>query len=74
MEPLWVRLPPLLTLSLLIISLVVTPVNKVVYNSQVMSFGNGGSDVGPVTKRLYDRVRGIQNGDDADKFNWMVEV
>ena len=52
----------------------VTPVNKVVYNNQVMSFGNGGSDVGPTTKRLYDRVRGIQNGDAPDKFDWMVEV
>lgn len=51
-----------------------TPVNKVVYNNQVMSFGNGGGDVGPMTKRLYDRVRGIQNGDAEDKFKWMVGI
>ena len=55
-------------------AVVVTPVNKVVYRDQVASIGAEGVKVGPVIKRLYDRVRGIQVGDEEDKLGWMVDI
>lgn len=36
-------------------------------------FGNP-SEVGPTTRRLYDRVRAIQNGEEEDKHNWNFKV
>ena len=53
--------------------MVVTPVNKIVYMDKVAVISEG-SDVGPVTRKLYSRVRAIQNGESEDKFNWMIEI
>ena len=55
-------------------AVVVTPVNKVVYKDRVASIGSPESPVGPVMKKLYDRVRSIQKGEEKDKFGWMVDV
>lgn len=41
--------------------------------SKIYQFGNG-NDVGPVTKKLYQRIRDIQNGHIEDKYNWLVKV
>ena len=30
--------------------------------------------VGPTTRRLYDRVRAIQNGEEEDKYDWLFKV
>jgi branched-chain amino acid aminotransferase len=30
--------------------------------------------VGPTTRRLYDRVRAIQNGEEEDKYGWLFKV
>ena len=54
-------------------AVVVTPVSKIVFKDKVAIISEG-SDVGPVTRKLYSRVRAIQNGEAADKFNWMVEI
>jgi branched-chain amino acid aminotransferase len=54
-------------------AVVVTPVNKIVYMNRVAQISEG-LDVGPVTRKLYNRVRGIQNGEAEDKFGWMIEV
>ena len=51
-------------------AVVVTPVDKIVYKDRVATLsGNVG-----VIKKLYDRVRSIQNGEEDDRFGWMVEV
>ncbi len=55
-------------------AVVVTPVNKVVYKDKVVNIGSPENPVGPVMKKLYDRVRSIQKGEEKDKFGWMVDV
>lgn len=52
-------------------AVVVTPVDRVVYRGDVSTIS---LEVGPVLRRLYDRVRAIQNGDEVDTFKWMMEV
>ena len=56
---------------------IVTPVNRVIYGDQVVSIVHGRESegaVGPVLKKLYNRIRNIQNGDEEDKFNWLEEL
>ena len=54
-------------------AVVVTPVSKVIYQDKVVSVGSGDA-AGPVMKSLYQRVRGIQKGEEEDRFGWMVDV
>ena len=42
-------------------------------NGQGASVGEV-AGVGPVMRKLYERIRRIQVGEEADKFNWLVEV
>ena len=51
-------------------AVVVTPVDKIVYKDRVATLN---ANVG-VIKKLYDRVRSIQNGEEDDRFGWMIEV
>lgn len=53
-------------------AVVVTPVNKVMYQNRVANIGNSDT-VGPVIKKLYDKVRALQQGDIEDKFGWLLE-
>ena len=53
-------------------AVVVTPVNKVMYQNRVANIGTTDS-VGPVIKMLYDKVRALQQGDIPDKFGWLLE-
>lgn len=53
-------------------AVVVTPVNKVCYKDKVTTIG--GESTGPVMQSLYDRIRGIQNGETEDKHGWMAEI
>eukprot|EP01036_Dinobryon_divergens_P023586 gene23586-31946_t len=58
-------------------AVVVTPVNKIYYGDQIANIVHGQeseSAVGPVLKKLYNRIRNIQNGDEKDKFNWLEEL
>lgn len=57
-------------------AVVVTPVNKIVYKDEVIKIGSGADEkaIGPVTAKLYARVRAIQQGEEPDKFGWTVPV
>ncbi len=54
-------------------AVVVTPVNKIVYQDEVIKVGDE-KVIGPVTSKLYERVRAIQQGREPDKFGWTVKV
>jgi len=50
---------------------VITPIHKVVDTDQDRVYTFGASDhPGPVTRKLYETLVGIQNGDVEDKFGW----
>jgi branched-chain amino acid aminotransferase len=58
-------------------AVVVTPVGSITRlstDSEVTQYQFGAKDeIGPVTRRLYDRVRAIQNGEEEDKYGWNVK-
>lgn len=55
-------------------AVVVTPVGKVTTaDGTVYEFGNN-EEIGPITRRLYDQVRAIQNGESADIHGWNQKV
>jgi branched-chain amino acid aminotransferase len=60
-------------------AVVVTPVGSITRidtatgESKQYSFGEKDA-IGPVTRRLYDRVRAIQNGQEEDVYGWNVKV
>lgn len=48
-----------------------------VYGGKVVPIVDDGADadgVGPVLRKLYNRIRRIQVGEEEDKFNWMYDV
>ena len=51
---------------------VVSPVNKLRYEDEVMHIGDGG--IGELTQKLYDELTGIQWGKREDKRGWRVTV
>ncbi|MHB8834336.1 MAG: branched-chain amino acid aminotransferase [Candidatus Methylomirabilia bacterium] len=51
---------------------VVSPVGVLGYKDDIVTVGSGG--VGPVTRRLYDTLTGIQYGLLPDTFGWMHQV
>lgn len=57
-------------------AVVVTPVGSVtrLQGDDVKRYEFGGGEIGPSTRRLYDRVRAIQNGEVDDKYGWNVLV
>ena len=57
-------------------AVVVTPVGSVTRLSgdDVKRYEFGGGEIGPTTRRLYDRVRAIQNGEVEDTYGWNVLV
>ena len=52
-------------------AVVITPVSEIHYKDKVIKYGE---ECGPVSKRLYDRIRAIQDGEAEDTHNWMLEV
>ena len=52
-------------------AVVVTPVGKIVYGDKVIDYG--WKEIGPMLKKLYDEMTGIQYGERPDNHNWMVE-
>ena len=52
-------------------AVVVTPVHRIFYGDRTFTFGE---EIGPVLKKLYDEMTGIQYGERPDKHHWMVEV
>jgi branched-chain amino acid aminotransferase len=55
-------------------AVVVTPVNKIMYKNSLAVIGDKNTSVGPTLKKLYSRVRSLQQGEEEDKFGWMTEV
>jgi branched-subunit amino acid aminotransferase/4-amino-4-deoxychorismate lyase len=41
---------------------------------RVWTFGENPDEIGPVTRKLYDQVRAIQNGEQPDLHGWNVQV
>lgn len=57
-------------------AVVVTPVDKLYYKDHVMKFGGelGITPENSTINKLYKRIRRIQNGEETDKFNWLVDL
>jgi branched-chain amino acid aminotransferase len=55
-------------------AVVVTPVNKIFQGEDCINIIDDPALVGTTTQKLYDRVRGIQNGELEDKFGWMEPI
>ncbi|MBR1692141.1 MAG: branched-chain amino acid aminotransferase [Lachnospiraceae bacterium] len=53
---------------------VISPVGKIVDHGKEICFPSGMSEMGPVTKKLYDTLTGIQLGRIEDKFGWLYEI
>lgn len=51
---------------------VISPVGKFKWSNTVITVGDGG--IGPLTRRLYDELTGIQYGRVKDGFGWVKEV
>ncbi|MCP3967708.1 MAG: branched-chain amino acid aminotransferase [Lentisphaerae bacterium] len=52
-------------------AVVITPVGKIVHGEKVYEYGD---TIGPVLKKLYDEMTGIQYGEIPDRHHWMLEV
>jgi len=53
---------------------VISPVGKVVNHGEEICFPSGMTEMGPVTKKLYDTLTGIQMGHIEDKFGWVKTI
>lgn len=51
---------------------VVSPVNKLRYENEIMNIGDG--SIGELTQKLYDELTGIQWGKKEDPYGWRVTV
>lgn len=52
---------------------VITPIRGIEYNGKLLVFCSG-NEVGPVTKKLYDTLTGIQFGDLEPPEGWLLKV
>ncbi len=53
---------------------VISPVGKIVDHGKEICLPAGMDEMGPVTKKLYETLTGIQQGKIEDKFGWVVEI
>jgi branched-chain amino acid aminotransferase len=51
---------------------VISPVGDMRWKNREIQINKG--DIGPLSKRLYDAITGIQTGELPDKYGWTVEV
>ncbi|HAA25858.1 MAG TPA: branched chain amino acid aminotransferase [Ruminiclostridium sp.] len=51
---------------------VISPVGELNLDGKVITINNG--EIGPVSKRLYDTITGIQYGRIPDKFGWIEQI
>jgi branched-chain amino acid aminotransferase len=54
-------------------AVVITPVHSIRHGETMYTFGKD-NEAGPTLTRLYNEIRGIQDGDIPDRFGWMVPV
>lgn len=52
---------------------VISPVGSLTYKGKKHVFGSE-TKAGPITQKLYDTLFGIQVGDLADNYNWVVKL
>ena len=58
-------------------AVVVTPVGSITRlgeDGQETTYEFGAHEIGETTKRLYKRVRAIQNGEEEDKYGWNMKI
>ncbi|MDD3051782.1 MAG: branched-chain amino acid aminotransferase [Candidatus Cloacimonetes bacterium] len=53
---------------------VITPIGSITHCGITTKFYRDGTEVGPITKKLYDLLTGIQFGDIEGPENWVVEL
>ncbi len=53
---------------------VISPVGKIVDHGEEIYLPSGMSDMGPITKKLYDTLRGIQMGTVPAPVGWIMEI
>jgi branched-chain amino acid aminotransferase len=53
---------------------IITPIGGIFYNKKMHTFFGDGKEVGPVVKKLYDTLIGIQRGELDAPEGWLVEV
>jgi len=53
---------------------VISPIGGISYKGKLHTFFKDGKEVGPVTRKLYDLLTGIQKGDIDGPEGWVVEV
>lgn len=53
---------------------VISPVGKIVDHGEEICFPSGMDDMGPITKKLYDTLTGIQMGRIEAPEGWLVEI
>ena len=52
-------------------AVVITPIGHIIHQSKDYNYG---SEMGPVLRKLYDMVTGIQYGEQPDELGWMMEI
>jgi branched-chain amino acid aminotransferase len=53
---------------------IITPVESITWKGEVIKYLEPGEVCGPVSKKLYDTLTGIQSGDVEDKYGWMRKI
>lgn len=53
---------------------IITPVKSITYRGKEITYDCGNDDIGPVSKKIYDQLTGIQAGDVEDKHGWTREI
>lgn len=53
---------------------VISPVGKIVNHGEEICFPSGMDEMGPITKKLYDTLTGIQMGEIEAPEGWIVEI
>lgn len=53
---------------------IITPVESITWKGEVIKYLEPGEVCGPVSKKLYDTLTGIQSGDVEDKYGWIRKI
>jgi len=52
---------------------VITPVKSITYRNRTVEYTNK-DEAGPITNKLYQKLVGIQNGDEEDTYGWNMKI
>jgi branched-chain amino acid aminotransferase len=53
---------------------IITPVEAISFRNELIRYLEPGEVCGPVSRKLYDQLTGIQCGDIEDKYGWVREI